>query len=150
MSVLAKEYSDLDHALDEVRTVIAEWSASIDASAEPSGETVRYTQLVLHEWIANLLQHADFDGHPPAIRIRLACKQQHIRCVVVDNSLGFDLSDRLPAEQEAMDDLPERGMGLRIIDACTDDLAYAPTDDGRHRFEFSIPADHDPWLSMLF
>jgi serine/threonine-protein kinase RsbW len=149
MSVLAKEYSDLDRALDEVRTVIEEWSASIDGSAEPSGETVRYTQLVLHEWIANLLQHADFNGHSPAIRIRLSCEEQQIRCVVVDNSRGFDLTDRLP-EQEAMDDLPERGMGLRIIDACTDDLTYAPTDGGRHRFEFSIPADHDPWLSMLF
>jgi serine/threonine-protein kinase RsbW len=49
-----------------------------------------------------------------------------------------------------MDNLPERGMGLRIIDACTDTLSYAPTDGGRHRLEFSIPADHDPWLSKLF
>jgi serine/threonine-protein kinase RsbW len=49
-----------------------------------------------------------------------------------------------------MDDLPERGMGLRIINACTDSVSYTPTDSGRYRFEFSIPADHDPWLSMLF
>jgi serine/threonine-protein kinase RsbW len=150
MSVLAKEYTNLDRALDEVRTMIEEWSASMDDATEPSGETIRYTQLVLHEWIANLLQHADFDGAPPSIQIRLANEDQKIRCAVVDNSSGFDLTDRLPAEREAMDDLPERGMGLRIIDACTDDLSYVPTDGGRHRLEFSIPADHDPWLSMLF
>ncbi len=150
MSVLAREYTDLDRALDEVRTVIETWSGSIDGSAELNGETIQYTQLVLHEWIANLLQHADFDEHPPSLRIRLAYEDRQIRCVVVDNSSGFDLTDRLPAEQEAMDTLPERGMGLRIIDACTDTLSYAPTDSGRHRFEFSIPADHDPWLSMLF
>ncbi|MFB6249175.1 MAG: ATP-binding protein [Salinibacter sp.] len=149
MSVLAKEYSDLNYALDEVRPVIEEWSASVDG-AEPCGETIHYTQLVLHEWIANLLQHASFDEQSPSLRIRLACEDQRIRCVVVDNSSGFDLADRLPVEQEAMEDLPERGMGLRMIDACTDDLSYAPMDDGRHRFEFSIPADHDPWLNKLF
>jgi serine/threonine-protein kinase RsbW len=150
MSVLAKEYTDLDRALDEVRTVIETWSGSMDGPAGPNGETIQYTQLVLHEWIANLLQHADFEEHPPFLRIRLTYQDRQIRCVVVDNSSGFDLTDRLPADQEAMDDLPERGMGLRIIDACTDTLSYAPTDSGCHRFEFSIPADHDPWLSMLF
>lgn len=150
MSVLTKEYSDLDHALDEVRTVIETWSASMDGSAGPSGETIQYTQLVLHEWIANLHQHADFDDPSPFLRLRLTCEDRQICCVVVDNSSGFDLTDRLPVEQEAMEDLPERGMGLRIIDACTDTLSYAPTNGGCHRFEFSIPADHDPWLSKLF
>jgi len=111
MSVLAKEYSNLDRALDEVRTVIETWSGSIDGSAELNGETIQYTQLVLHEWIANLLQHADFDEHPPSLRIRLAYENRQIRCVVVDNSSGFDLTGRLPAEQEAMDTSPNEAWG---------------------------------------
>lgn len=150
MSVLAKEYSDLDRALDEVRSVLEEWSATFDDGSTPSAETIRYTQLVLHEWIANLLQHADFGPRSPTIRIRLSVEDQKVCCAVVDNSTGFDLTDRLPSQDETMENLPERGMGLRIINACTDRLSYTPTDTHLHRFEFSIPADHDPWLSMLF
>jgi serine/threonine-protein kinase RsbW len=150
MSVLAKEYTDLDRALNEVRSVLDEWSTEQDEASAPSAETVQYTQLVLHEWIANLLQHADFRDRTPTVQIHLATENRHITCSVTDNSEGFDLSEQLPSQEEAIDDLPERGMGLRIINACTDRLSYTPTESGRHRFEFSIPADHDPWLSMLF
>jgi len=150
MSVLAKEYSDLDRALDEVRSVIETWSSTLDDPTAPNGETIQYTQLVLHEWIANLLQHADFDDRSPSILIRLTPKEEHVRGTVEDNSTGFDLTSRLPETKEPLDDLPERGMGLRIIDACTDHLSYHSTDDGLYCFEFSIPADHDPWLSTLF
>ena len=150
MSVLAKEYSDLDRALDEVRSVLHDWSTTLDETSAPSGETIRYTQLVLHEWIANLLQHADFAGRSPSIEIRLTTHKRHVTCTVVDNSEGFDLEDRLPERDEAMEELPERGMGLRIIDACTGELSYTSPEAGTCRFEFSIPADHDPWLSMLF
>ena len=150
MSVLAKEYSDLDRALDEVRSVLEDWSDTLDDTSVPRSQTIRYAQLVLHEWIANLLQHADFQDRSPAIEIRLQTENRHIICAVTDNSEGFDFAERLPTKEEMMDDLPERGMGLRIINACTDSLSYTSTEAGRHRFEFTIPADHDPWLSMLF
>lgn len=150
MSILARKYTDLNRALDEVRSILEEWSASLEEKSAPDAETVRYTQLVLHEWIANLLQHADFRDRPPTVEIRLGTENRHIICTVTDNSEGFDLAEQLPTQEEMMDDLPERGMGLRIINACTDSLSYTSTEAGRHRFEFSIPADHDPWLSMLF
>ena len=150
MSVLAKEYTDLDRALDEVRSTLEEWRDEQDEAAVPNAETVRYTQLVLHEWIANLLQHANFRNRTPTVEIRLESKKRHVTCVVFDNSEGFNFTERLPSQEETMDDLPERGMGLRIINACTDRLSYTSTESGRYRFEFSIPADHDPWLSMLF
>lgn len=150
MSVLAREYTDLDRALDEVRTVLQQWSTDLDDGAVPSSECLRYAQLVLHEWIANLLQHAQFGNRTPTIQICLASKNRHINCVVIDNSDGFDFEERLPAKNDTMDNLPDRGMGLRIINACTEQLSYTSTNAGHHRFEFSIPADHDPWLSMLF
>lgn len=150
MSVLAKEYTDLDRALDEVRFVLEEWSAEQNEASAPTAETIQYTQLVLHEWIANLLQHADFCERTPRIEIQLSTENQRIRCSVTDNSEGFDLAERLPSQEERMDDLPERGMGLRIINACTDRLSYTSIESERHCFKFSIPADHDPWLSMLF
>ena len=150
MSVLEKEYSDLDRALDEVRSILEEWLASLDEDTLPDSETIRYTQLVLHEWIANLLQHADFDDRAPVVEIRLSADGQHVHCTVVDNSEGFELADRLPSKDETMEDLPERGMGLRIINACTTQLSYSSEDSNLHHLEFSIPGDHDPWLSMLF
>jgi len=150
MSVFTREYTDLDRALDEVRSVLDEWSTAQETTAAPRAETIRYTQLVLHEWIANLLQHADFHNRTPTVEIRLQTEDRHVICAVLDNSEGFNLADRLPTKEEMMDDLPERGMGLRIINACTDSLSYTSTEAGRHRFEFTIPADHDPWLSMLF
>jgi serine/threonine-protein kinase RsbW len=150
MSVLAKTYSDLDHALDEVRAIIDQWSSSLEDASDLHDEPIQYTQLVLHEWIANLLQHADFADRNPAIRIRLTTEQERVRGTVEDNSAGFDLTSRLPTEDEPLDELPERGMGLRIINACTDHLSYHATEEGLHRFEFSIPADHDPWVSTLF
>lgn len=150
MSVLARKYTDLDQALDEVRTLLQEWSNGLADNSAPRPETVRYTQLVLHEWIANLLQHAHFGTRSPTIKIRLASENRHVTCVVIDNSEGFELEERLPSQNDTMENLPERGMGLRIINACTEHLSYTSTDAGRNRFEFSIPADHDPWLSMLF
>jgi serine/threonine-protein kinase RsbW len=150
MSVLAREYSDLNHALDDVRAMLQEWCRQFDEASAPRPETIRYTQLVLHEWIANLLQHADFEDRCPNVRIRLRAENRHVNCSVIDNSEGFDLADRVPSRDEELENLPERGMGLRIINACTDELSYTSTNTGRHRFEFSIPADHDPWLSMLF
>ena len=149
MCLLSKDYTDLDHALDELRTVLQDWSAQQDP-APLEDETLRYTQLVLHEWIANLLQHADFNDRTPSVQIRLETENRHVSCTVIDNSEGFDFDEQLPSQEEAMADLPERGMGLRIINACTDKVSYTATDSGRHRFAFSIPADHDPWLSMLF
>lgn len=150
MPLLAREYTDLNRALDEVRRVIEAWLEDQDDASAPRPDTVRYTQLVLHEWIANLLQHADFHDRTPTVQIRLDTQNRHVTCVVIDNSEGFDLAGQLPVEERAMDNLPERGMGLRIIDACTDSLSYTAAGSGLHRFEFSIPADHDPWLSTLF
>lgn len=150
MTVLAREYTDLDHALDEVRAVLEKRAAEQDEAPTLNDETVRYAQLVLHEWIANLLQHANFRDRSPTLQVQLTTDGRHITCTVVDNSEGFDLAENLPVEKEPMDDLPERGMGLRIIDACTDRLSYTPTESGCHRLEFSIPADHDPWLSTIF
>lgn len=150
MSAFSKEYTDLDHALDEVPPILKQWSERHQEGSTPDPETVRYTQLVLHEWIANLLQHADFQERTPTIRIQLDSKDRRVLCVVTDNSEGFDLHRKLPSQDDAMEELPERGMGLRIINACTDGLSYQSTKSGRYRFEFSIPADHDPWVSMLF
>jgi serine/threonine-protein kinase RsbW len=200
MDVFAREYTDLEVAIDETREVFEQWS-TLDAPApdealasderdepdadepasdplsdeldagepasderrpgdEPTGppdtaraedgHELRYAQLVLHEWLANLAQHATFGADSPWVRIRIRISSRHVYCAVEDNSEGFDLEEALHAQTDRAQLMPERGMGLRIIQACTDDFSYQAAEDHRHRFEFSIPADHDPWLSTLF
>jgi serine/threonine-protein kinase RsbW len=121
---------------------------SSDAPGRPS--VLRYVQVVLHEWFANLIQHADFGDASPRIEITVRADQRFVSCSVIDNSRGFDLSDALATQRNEARALPERGMGLRIISACTEQCAYRSLPDGRYRFKFSIPVDHDPWLSTLF
>lgn len=150
MSAFTKTYTDLDRALDEVRSVPKEWSAALGGDG-PDDEMVHCTCLVLHEWIANLHQHAQFRDPSPTVEIRLSCQDRHISCSVIDNSEGFDLEEHLPSENDDPEEaLPEGGMGLRMIRTCAESLSYTSTEDGLQRFEFFIPSDHDPWLNTLF
>ena len=147
-----RDYTDLNRALDDVQPLLNDWTRRLEdgSTPMPSTEHLRYARLVLHEWIANLLQHAGFSDRAPSISIHLSTENRHVYCSVVDNSTGFDLEHHLPAQEDAVESFPERGMGLRIIDACTDTLTYTSIEAGRHRFAFSIPSDHDPWMSMQF
>ena len=149
MEPITKKYTDLDQAIDGVRALSEDWPASWQ-NGTIDDETLHCTCLVLHEWIANLHQHARFRKNTPAVKIRLSGDVDHVACSVLDNSDGFDLASYLPADDEDPEAFPERGMGLRIIKACTDELSYAPMEDGLHCFEFTIPSDHDPWLNTLF
>ena len=123
-------------------------TASQKAPGRPS--VLRYVQLVLHEWIANMIQHAEFGSVTPHVEITVRADHRYVTCSVIDNSHGFNLADELATQRNEARALPERGMGLRIISACTEQCAYRSLPDGRYRFEFSIPVDHDPWLSTLF
>lgn len=127
-------------------------SAENEANAKRNGRPsiVRYLQVVLHEWLANLIQHARFAETDPHVEITIRMRRRYISCSVVDNSTGFNLSEQLETQRNQAQALPERGMGLRIISACTDQCEYRSLDDGRYHFEFSIPVDHEPWLSTLF
>lgn len=149
MSVFEKTYADLDRALDEMRSLEDEWLGEQEESVLDA-ETVHSVALVLHEWVANLHQYADFRDRTPKVKIRLSHEDRDISCSVVDNSVGFDLESHLPDENDDLERLPERGMGLRIIQSCTESLSYTSTGEGRQRLEFIIPADHDPWMNTLF
>ena len=149
MESFSKKYTDLDQAIDEVQSLADTWpTAQLNGTLDD--ETLHCTSLVLHEWIANLHQHADFCDGVPLVEVRLSSQEHRVHCSVLDNSEGFELDAHFPTADDDLEALPERGMGLRIIRTCTDDLSYKTTDNGLHCFEFIIPADHDPWLNTLF
>jgi serine/threonine-protein kinase RsbW len=151
MDGITERYTDLERAIDEVRVLLDRWSDERRRTGQPppDPQSLRYAQLILHEWLANLLQHASFP-EVPVIEVRVESEDQCLCGVVVDNSTGFDIGTHLNHQRQSSESLPERGMGLRIISACSDEFSYARGDNGQYRFEFSIPADHDPWLSTLF
>lgn len=149
MSTYERRFTDLDRAINTVPSLPDEWPPA-RRDGDPDSETVQCTCLILHEWIANLHQYADFADRTPLVEIRLSCKDRQIVCSVTDNSEGFDLEAHLPGSDDEPDPLPERGMGLRIIRTCTESMSYTSTKEGLQRFEFSVSFDHDPWLNTLF
>jgi len=149
MTAFTKTYTDLDRAIDEIRSLSDDWPAA-QHNGHLDEETIHCVCLVLHEWIANLHQHAQFSDSPATVEIQLSCQDRQVSCSVVDNSEGFEIEAHLPSEDDDLESLPERGMGLRMIKSCADDLSYTPTEEGLHCFEFVIPPDHDPWLNTLF
>lgn len=153
MDPIKQRFSDLELALNTTHAFFEEWlDASEQTTADPAqgAHPLHHARLVLHEWIANLVQHADFQERTPEVLIRVEPDKNKVHGTVVDNSEGFPFEHRLETQTTNALPFPERAMGLRFIDACTDSVSYGRTDDGRYQFEFSISIDHTPWLSNLF
>ncbi len=136
---IRRRFSDLDEALAFVHAVFkCEAERASPGIAPP---LVReQAKLVLHEWIANLAQHADFQGRTPDVLVTIWPAPARIRCAVEDNSAGFDLAER-EDQPHLFSTFPERGMGLQLILSCAQDVSYKPLAPGHHRFEFLVSAD---------
>jgi serine/threonine-protein kinase RsbW len=165
--IFDQTYTDLESALPAIRAALrAAWPSThssegnssdaasslpeADASPEqPPRRTRHYVQLVVHEWVANLTRHATF-ADPPRISVRVLLNQDAAQCEITDNSRGFDLNSVLSTMGAHAAPFPESGMGLRIIDACTNDVSYRRASALHHRFTASVPYDHNPWMNVLF
>jgi len=97
--ILDQTYTNLEGALPEVRAALhAAWpGASLSGDNSPEGpprRTRHYTQLVVHEGVANLTRHATFTD-PPRISVRVLLRPDSAQCEITDNSRGFDLESVL-------------------------------------------------------
>ncbi len=161
MTSVQFQFSDLDTVIAEVHPLLEAWHRE---AALASLEDVRLhrMKLVVHEWLANLVQHADFGGRAPRIELALVLEDDDVRCVIEDNSNGFDFGRQL-AEQRAKleaEAFAERGRGLLIMLDGTDDLRYFPlpttaagsdapseaSAEPRQRLEFWISVTPTPCL----
>lgn len=100
-------------------------------------ESASLSKLLVHEWVANLVQHADFGDRSPEIRIHVERDGCRNRYIIEDNSEGFDLEASMAHPLEAVQ-LPERGMGLLILDACSDELVYRSLGPRQNRLEIVV------------
>lgn len=110
--------------------------AGIAASAGASREVVADLKLAVTEACANAIQHAYLDaGSCEEIVVRYELRGAELAVEVEDWGVGFDASRPIrygaPDESESGEALPpERGMGLPIIRAVTDELTIASSAAG--------------------
>ena len=133
----------LDGAMDDLHARLDGWEAA-GVFEGCLGEFGRHVlRLALHEWVGNLVQHAAFGRRQPYVAVGVACAADGVRCTVEDNSDGFDFHRQL-SHQEGVVNAPEpseRGRGLLMLIACTEELAYVPG-RGRQRLSFRV-RDYD-------
>ena len=150
MDSLSHRFSDPDTLIDRVHSIFDDWERNGTLPSWLDDDTMHRLKLAIHEWLANLVQHADFKDRRPDISITVQPANEGVECSIEDNSEGFDLNGQLTARPDVVHAFPERGMGLLMIKACTHRLSYEELDSKRHRLAFIVSSDHDPWLNIPF
>jgi serine/threonine-protein kinase RsbW len=139
-------FTDLGTVIDQLHTLFGVWHRESLMYAH----SLDLMKVAVHEWVANLVQYADFQGRHPEIYLEVSPNGQEVHCRIEDNSEGFDLAAQLLQKAGNLSAFPERGMGLLMLQACSDNLTYTRTEIGRYRLEFSVSAAQDPWLNIPF
>lgn len=134
------QFADLETLPDQLFACLNEWMQAGNGLAEP----LLAAQVALYEWMANLVQHACFGNRTPLVALELEVTGQGVRCVVEDNSDGFDLPAQLAQRRTALRPMPERGMGLLLLHATAMDIRYDSTGPHQHRLSFHIPVQPPP------
>ena len=135
-------FTRLDHAIDEVHALFDAWAetGTLEASLDEDGASV--LRLAVHEWVANLVQHAAFPNGP-VITLEITPEAKTVQCVIEDSSVGFDFAGQVE-QQHAILDAPapsERGRGLLMLITCTEALSFQPAAPGvRQRIAFRVRA----------
>ncbi len=135
-------FTRLDSAIDELHALFDAWDAHGTLAPTLDADGASVLRLAVHEWIANLVQHAAFpDG--PEITLEVTVEDDAVRCAVEDSSVGFDFAGQVET-QHAVLEAPapsERGRGLLMLITCTEALAFQPaTRDACQRISFCVRA----------
>jgi serine/threonine-protein kinase RsbW len=72
----------------------------------------------------NAVLHGAGPAEDPAVEIEIGLEPDAVEIRVLDYGQGFSLASVPPPDLEALDDLPEGGMGLYIIRGLMSDVAY--------------------------
>jgi serine/threonine-protein kinase RsbW len=67
MVVTSQRFTKLDDMIDELHELFDQWISEGVFSPDLDADTVQLFRLAVHEWIANLIQHADFKGNRPEV-----------------------------------------------------------------------------------
>lgn len=129
----------LDKIIDRLQELFDQWESQSIFPFAVRFELLHRARLVAHEWIAHLVQHADFEDRMPQIVLSVWVEEEKLWCLIADNSSGFKL-EAYPSwiPNTVYDVMPERGMCWLLIEACTDRRVYRPLGNQGFELEFSI------------
>ncbi|HYE94575.1 MAG TPA: ATP-binding protein [Rubricoccaceae bacterium] len=139
----AHRFRDLGCVVDDVHALFDRWVEEGTFADALDAVGVEVLKLAVHEWVANLVQHAAFGRRRPEIRLRVERAGRGVpglRCVIEDNSNGFDFERQIVRQRGVLgaDQPSDRGRGLLMLLACTEDLTYEPAAKGRQRLAFVV------------
>ena len=148
-------FHDIDHVIDEVHDFFEAWvqggTPRNALALDEYGFLVM--KLAVHEWIANLVQFATFGDRPPMIRLVISQHSSGLHCLIEDNSEGFDFQASIEEQTKILNrpEPSERGRGLLMMLACTEEFVYKTNGDGLQHLEFVVrpPVDSDDMPSFL-
>lgn len=147
-------FRDLPTVVDELHALVDGWAEAGTFLPDVDADGMEVLRLVLHEWVANLVQHAVFPG---AVEIALDVEREPggALCTLEDSSAGFDFLAQIDRQRSLLDGPgpSERGRGLLMLVTCTEDLAFVAAGDGaRQRIAFRVrpPVPEQTVLSGLF
>ncbi len=129
-------FNDLNSMIDQVHALFDRWD-DVEPATDYASERWYLAKLAVHEWLANLVQHAQFPDEPE-VWLEVNRDGSSLECVIEDNSEGFDLAGQMRTRSRIADAFPERGMGLLLLHACAHDLTYLRRDDGWQRLRFRV------------
>lgn len=129
----------LDTIVDRLHELFDRWERQGTFPPVVRIEMLYRARLAAHEWIAHLVQHADFEDRMPQIVLSVWVKEEKLCCLIADNSCGFKLEAYPSQAPDALYEvMPERGMCWLLIEACTERRAYRPLGNQGFLLEFSI------------
>lgn len=114
-------------AFDHLEPALLGW---FDA-AGITGRPALVPQLVIEEWVRNVIEHGT--GGEQAVEVRVRADGDEVVVEIVDDGDPFD-----PSYAPALDpDVPvetrgTRGMGVHLLRELTDELRYERRADGNH------------------
>ena len=133
-------FRHLGSVVDELHELFDGWTENGALRPALNGDGEIVLRLAVHEWIANLVQHAAFTEPEAEIRLTIDVDHDSVHVVMEDTSGGFDLLGQIQ-EQSAIMDAPapsERGRGLLMLITCTEALDYRPASHNRQRLSFRL------------
>ena len=150
MEVTRQQFQQLDAVIDELHGLFELWEREDALLSHLDPDTIQLFRLAVHEWVANLVQHADFGGRQPEIVMDVIPNGRRVRCIIEDNSEGFPFPEQIDVQRSALTPFPERGMGLLMLNAATEYFEYSQTREGRRRLEFTVSGEADSCLDIPF
>ena len=95
-------FTDLDRAVDRLHAVCDGWTDEGPIAHVLGADGMHVLRLTLHEWVANLVQHASFAAEAE-ILLTIDVQEGAVHCIVEDTSAGFDFAAQIESQRTLLD-----------------------------------------------